>query len=268
MKKHFRFLLAFCFICLLQVGLAHEFWLMPQHFRVKSGDWAAVKFRVGEHFKGEPWGKKKERTRQVTHFFNNSQNDLTAQAIQSDTADLTVHFATEGTHLLAMASSDSYIEMEADKFNEYLKEDGISDILQRRKTRNELGKKSRELYQRCAKTLVQAGTKTDNTYKKNVGYLLEIIPLQNPYTLKPGQTLVVKILFKNKPLPNYAIRTWHKSNPTDKTTEQVVQTNAHGVAEFTLQKGIWMVSLVRMIPATDTLKADYQSYWASLTFEN
>ncbi len=245
---------------------AHEFWLAPNRFRVQPGQTVKLDFLVGEDFHGELWGARTRRTASLFHYFGNQKSDLTAQALASDSTAITFQCKKAGTHLLAMRSNNSFLELEGDKFNDYLAEDGIENILALREQRGELEKPAREFYQRCAKALLQAGKKTDETYALNTGMPLEIIPLQNPYALRVGDKLKVQILFEGNPLPDAVVRTWHKTDET-KTNQGKARTNAEGIAEFTLDaKGFWMVSLVRMVEYSDKSQADYQSFWASLTF--
>ena len=63
----------------------------------------------------------------------------------------------------------------------------------RRKT-NTLNKPSKEFYSRHTKLLVQVGEKKDDTYKKVIGFPIEIVPEKNPYTLKEGDPVRFKIL--------------------------------------------------------------------------
>lgn len=246
---------------------SHEFWLAPNQFRVKPGQTVKLDLLVGEDFHGEIWGARKKRTETLHHYFGKQKEDLTAQALATDSLSIEFKCKKKGTHLLATRSNNSFIELEADKFNEYLKEDGIDNILALREKKGELGKSSREFYQRCAKSLLQAGKKTDDTYAINCGMPLEIIPLQNPYDLKIGDKLSVKILFEGKPLADAVVRSWQKVDET-KTNQARFRTNARGIADIELNaKGIWMISLVKMVETSDKSQSDYQSYWGSLTFE-
>lgn len=249
------------------VFTSHEFWLAPNQFRLKLGQTVQLDMLVGEDFHGEMWGARIKRTQSVSHYFGKEKEDLTAQALATDSTAIEFKCKKAGTHLLAMRSNNSFIELEAEKFNAYLEEDGIENILALREKQNQLDKPSREFYQRCAKTLLQVGQKTDNTYAINCGMPLEIMPLQNPYRLKVGDKLSVKILFEGKPLPDAVVRSWQKADET-KTNQGRFRTNAQGIAEIELNaKGFWMISLVRMVETTDKSQADYQSYWGSLTFE-
>ncbi|MBC8112312.1 MAG: DUF4198 domain-containing protein [Verrucomicrobia bacterium] len=131
-------------------------------------------------------------------------------------------FTAEEVIAFYFHSQNAFIELEGDKFTQYLTEDGIQNMLQLRQARKEENKKACELYQRCAKTLVQVSNATDQKYKKVVGLPLEIIPLQNPYQLKTHEKLQVKILFKGKPLPKYSLRTWYKAQTSESTIENIL----------------------------------------------
>jgi uncharacterized GH25 family protein len=269
MQKKLILLTSLTFILLGSSSLlfAHEFWLMPNKFRVKINELMTLTFYVGEDFTGEMWGKRKERTLKVTDFIGKKQTDLTNLAIQSDSNDIKLSFEKEGTHVLTMQSKNSFIALEAEKFNAYLKDDGIDNIYELRQKNGDLDKPSRELYSRCAKTLIQVGDKMDKTFKKNTGMPLEIIPLQNPYLAKIGDKMTVKVLFEGKSLADKMIVAWNKT-ATTKTRQQKLRTDAKGEMSFILdEKGQWMISTVQMIALANNPEANYQSYWGNLTFE-
>lgn len=174
---------------------------------------------MGEYFTGELWKRKKDKTLKLTHFTGEKQNDLTELSIKSDTNAIALKFENEGTHVLALETKNSFIALEAHKFNDYLKDDGIDNIYALREQKSEFNKPSKEFYRRCAKTLIQVGTKLDNTFKENTGMPLEIIPMQNPYCSKIDDKITVKVLFNGKLLSDKMIVTWHKT-PTTKTRQQ------------------------------------------------
>lgn len=266
-RKILAFSFILSFLTLSSLLFAHEFWLMPSKFRVQIGELIAFNFFVGEDFEGELWGKRKERTLKLTHFSDKKQEDLTALALATDSSDVMMKFETNGTHVLAMESKNSFIALDAEKFNAYLKEDGIDNIFELRQKNGDLDKPSRELYRRCAKTIIQVGDKMDKTYRKKTGMPLELIPLQNPYTLKDMDKLTVKVLFQGKPLVKKMVVTWHKS-ANIKTQHEKYYTDAEGTITFPLtQRGQWMISTVQMIPLMNNAEGNYQSYWGNLTFE-
>ena len=266
-KKIIAFTIMLAALTISPILLAHEFWLMPSRFKVKVNENFNLTFYVGEDFMGEIWKNRIGRTLKLTHYSGKTMKDLTPRAIQNDSSDLVLSFGKTGTHLLTMESKNSFIALDAEKFNAYLKDDGINNIYELRKTKGELNKPSKERYRRCVKTLIQVGDKTDKTFVKNTGMPLEIIPLQNPYTLKMGDKMTVKVLFEGKPLRNSMVVTWNKT-ATVKTRKQDFRTDAEGKMTFPLdQMGQWMVSTVHMIEVENDAEANYQSYWGNLTFE-
>jgi uncharacterized GH25 family protein len=171
---------------------------------------------------------------------------------------------TQGTHLIALQSNKAFIELEAEKFNAYLAEDGLDNIVKHRQEQNEAGNPAREHYQRFAKLLLQGGTTTDEVYKRSVGFPIEIIPETNPYKLKSGDYLGCRVLFDNKPLAHQMVKVW--SIVGNRTFLQNMYTENDGTIKFPISStGPWMVSTVKMLPS-EGKEVDYESMWASLVF--
>ena len=65
--------------------------------------------------------------------------------------------------------------------------------------------------------------------------------------------------------------TVHNSDGTRPVSEAKARTDARGIARFKLdRKGAWLVRLVHLLACPDPADcddADWQSYWASYTFE-
>jgi uncharacterized GH25 family protein len=104
----------------------------------------------------------------------------------------------------------------------------------------------------------------DDTYKKVVGFPVEIIPDRNPYSLKIGDPIRFKILFDGKPVFGVRAKVWNRFD--NRTTIQNIYTEKDGTFEARISNpGPWMVSVVRMVPSKQR-EADWQSHWGSLVF--
>jgi len=264
-KKTFRGLMAGLFLSTL--SQAHEFWIAPSNFRIPSNGTVSLQLFAGMEFRGEVWSKRSERTLWVKHYAKSGMRDITRSFLAGDSKPVVLEGLAEGTHLVALRSKPSYIELDAKDFNEYLAEDGIENIADLRTKRNETAKPSREFYQRCAKILIQSGAGEDDSFGINAGMPLEIIPLKNPYALLKGDRLSVQVVFQGRPLPFYTVWAWAKSENVLAVKERY-KTDGEGIVSIPLSKeGEWMISLVRMIESDRPLEADYSSYWGSLTFE-
>lgn len=123
----------------------------------------------------------------------------------------------------------------------------------------------RERYSRYLKSLLQAGSRHDETYKRELGFALEIIPLANPYELKVGDSVKVKVLFEGKPLPNAKV--FADNREAGSTRTQQARTTPDGIAALELDRsGFWLVRLVHMRRCADVAEADWESFWAAYSF--
>lgn len=243
---------------------AHEFWMQPQKFFFKPGEQATVSFMVGENFTGEAWDLKRHRIARVQHWWNGNNESIAADTLNAPEKKLRITLTAEGTHLVVMQSNNAYLELAADKFNEYLKEDGLDNIQAMREKAGTTGQPSREYYARCAKLLLQCGSRTDDTYKAIAGMPLEIVPLQNPYAVKPGGELKFQLLFQGKPAPFTLMKVWNRKD--GRSLLQNMYSEKDGTITMRVSNGgDWMVSAVKMIPSPEA-GADWQSYWASYVF--
>ncbi|HMX41284.1 MAG TPA: DUF4198 domain-containing protein, partial [Saprospiraceae bacterium] len=246
--------------------LAHEFWIEPIRYRLDPGEGFRLYFFVGENFVGERWTNKRKRLQSIAHYMpTNLQQDLLKTATESDSAYLDLRFNEEGTHMVAMSSQNAYIELDAQKFNAYLEEDGLSDVLEHRRKTHTDTMPARELYCRYAKAIVQVSEPMSATFGQKVGTPLEILPITNPYALQLGERMSIKVLYKGEPAQNKLVKVWHRQ--PGGTRQQNLRTNMKGNLSFPVDgRGVWMVSLVHMVPAADSTQADWQSHWATLTF--
>ncbi len=262
MKKYF--LLFSVLLCSLLI-LAHEFWLQPDKFIYKRGETINLRFMVGENFEGENWSGNRDRVQSLNFYFGGVK-DSCRQGLSDKKGDsLQIALYDEGTAMLSFNSTNSFIELDAEKFNNYLKEDGLTEAIEYRKQHNENKKKGRENYQRCAKTILQVGNKTDKTFKQHTNLLIDIIPYDNPYNVAKDENFKVRIFFNKQPLAHTLVKVWHRQN--NKTTQTTHTTDKGGEVKFFLTpSGQWMVSTVKMARLENDPKADWQSYWGSLTW--
>ncbi len=93
------------------------------------------------------------------------------------------------------------------------------------------------------------------------GMLFEIIPLKNPYSLKVGDTLPIKVLYQGKPISGAKIQVGvHK---------EVAKTDENGMATITLPEpigGMQVVIANHRLPSNDP-DADFISFTTVLTWE-
>lgn len=171
----------------------------------------------------------------------------------------------QGTYVIGYQSTFTYVEIDSDTFNKYLNEEGLQNAIDYRRKHRQSETQGNEDYIRHPKVLVQAGEgfSIDNS-GLNIGYELEIIPLENPYRKNINDPLDFQVLYRNKPEQDIMLIAFSKHRPE---LIQRVRTDQQGKARVTLdQAGPWLVKAVKIIRLKNE-KADWQSHWASLTFE-
>lgn len=262
MKRKFSFLL--WLILITSLTQAHEFWMLSSKFRYNVGETAGIDFKVGENFLGDYWDLQKHKVERLDAHNRTGVKSILNHVKTTKGNNIQYHFASVGTHLISLQSSAAYVESESEVFNEYLKEDGLENIIEHRTRTNTMDEMAREYYTRYAKLLIQSGDRTDETYRKSAGLKYEIIPQKNPYDLNPGDYLPCLVLYEGQPASHTLVKVWNQVG--NRTFLQNIYTEKDGTITFPISNsGSWMVSSVKMI-RSNYEGADYESMWASLVF--
>jgi uncharacterized GH25 family protein len=254
-----------------QPAEAHEFWLSPSTYRPAAGDLVSVSMIVGTGFRGEV--KPYATPRTVRFVLRGARdNDLSALPTNGDPVSARFKVASGDGQLLAYESNFASIELPARDFDAYLKLEGLDLPLAARVRLGAAEGPGHERYARCSKAWIGTGAAARATAP--VGLTMEIVPLADPAV---AEKLPVRVLFHGQPLAGALLRAWNRpllgAGPADPAARDslgpVIQmrTDAKGEALLAARAtGEWMVSAVHMEPSSDPAAADWQSWWASLTF--
>ena len=199
-----------------------------------------------------------------------SKGDPSAWRAEGKASRWTVGVDTPGTYVFGASLRPRLITLDGAKFNAYLAEDGLPDILAARTAAGELAKGATERYAKHVKALVQVGDARTPSFGAVLGYPAEIVPLDNPYApVRRGRTLRVRALVDGAPIANQVVLAGGRTASGGRIKEQSVRTDASGEAVIRIAtKGVWYVKFIRMarVPAAPRDSVDYESKWATLTF--
>ena len=242
---------------------AHDMWIEPTDFLPARGQIIGVRLRVGQDLMGDPL----PRVPALVNRFIFEDGAGPKPVIGRDGSDPAgyVNAAAPGLMVIGYRSNPSPVELPAEKFNQYLKDEGLEKIAALRASRRQTGSAAHELFARCAKSLVLTGPQNRSQGDRVLGFTLELVAERNPYALGQGEDLPVRLTYENRPLAGALVVAMNKLNPGEK---QMARTDAGGRVRFKLRaEGMWLIKAVHMIPAPAGSKAEWASYWASLTFE-
>lgn len=255
---------------LIRIGLltiaplfAHDMWIEPMTFSPQPGEIVGVKLRVGQDLLGDPLPRNAALISQFIVEDSEGRKPLVGRDGTDPAGFLRV--AAPGLLVIGYHSNPSSVELAPEKFNQYVKEEGLDAIAALRARRNETGAKAREIFSRCAKSLVLSGPPSEAAGDRRLGFTLELVAERNPYALRAGQDLPVRLTYESRPLAGALVVAMNRLNPSEKLA---ARTDNDGRVRFRLRPGgMWLIKAVHMIPAPTGTNAEWASFWASLTFD-
>jgi uncharacterized GH25 family protein len=243
---------------------AHDLWLLPPKQPVTSP--ATVRASSGTEFPISQRAPDTSKFKRKLVILPNGQEDKVADAgVEGEDGLMKFDASKPGIYVVAVETEPKLITLAADEFNSYLITDGLSHIYQLRRREGILDQAGRERYSKSPKALVRVGSNGEGNPCRAVGLPLEIVPLVSPFALKPGDTLSVRVLFRDRPLGDANLG-WDL--PGDgKLLAGTVRTDDKGEALIPIRRSGLMT--IRLTHMTRPKEADYEweSFWTTLTFE-
>jgi hypothetical protein len=225
---------------------AHDFWIQPATFQPESGALLPVQALVGELGVGKAVERHDDRIARFVLVGPGFERPVAGRdgalpiglvrvappdwRLGAEGAPLT------GLVVLGYRSHHARVEIEPDKFEEYLRLEGLEPILALRGERGASALPAREAYSRCAKALVHVGPAAataagdagagggatsggESAGDRVLGFTLELVAEQDPSALRDVvaaegdvlhaaelQPLTVQLLFEGRPLAGALVR--------------------------------------------------------------
>jgi len=244
---------------------AHEFWIEPHDFSISPDTEIQADIRIGQNFKGDAFPYIPSRF--VSFKSHDRLGEADVAGVTGDLPALALIPRSEGLTIVTYVSVAERIRFrDWDKFAAYLDLEGLSTIPARHDARGLSRDDIRELYTRCAKTLVSVGDASGDQ-DRATGMRLELVAGQSPQVLSAGTEVSFSLLWEGKPLTDTQVALFRRGETGDDATRTLTRTDANGQASFTIPaSGTYLAASVHMIEAPADRNADWESYWASLTF--
>ena len=263
--KRSRLALSALTLLFARTVFAHDLWIEPSSFRPAVGERVTAALRVGQDLAGEAvpripaWIDRfilKGEAREIPLIGRTGADPAGMVAI-----------AEPGAQWIGYQSNSYPMTVDAQKFETYLKEEGLERITAERAKKGQSQALGRERFYRCAKALldVRASSVTATVVGVPLGFTLELVPRKNPYSLQPGDALPLSLTFRGKPIANVLVVAMRKDAPQKSVR---ARTDANGRVSLRLDAaGFWLVKAVHMEAAPPDAGVDWESWWASMTFD-
>ncbi len=235
---------------------AHNYWIIPDTFNPGESTIVEASFSCGHKYfmdGGVP---------DITKF---NLNLLTPQGItiplayshvDSKAATIMVPVLGRGTYVISASSTMPSYWSETKKGWVPKPKNMVKDPIKGGK------------YFKSLKTFLTVGSCSDS-YNKIMGYKIEIVPQENPTTLRPGQALPILVLYNGKPVEGaniFGIFEGYSSKEKNSFPIET-KTDKDGLARITMNRpGNWLIGAKYQFNTHGDKDADYENYRAYIMF--
>ena len=248
--------------------LSHDFWLIPDAFRISSGADIGVNGQTSSDFPTTLSAVTVDRIASAQLITGSAAEPITGLSTAGNSLRLVHRPRTAGQAIVAVAVLPRSIPESPESFRRYLTLEGAPEALGRYEREGISPTDSITRYAKYAKTLVQVGDGGAKAYAKLAGHPFEFVPLQDPFSVSTG-ALRFRAVFLGQPL---AHARGHASAAASRTATTAIahaefETDANG--EFTIDvstPGIWNVRALYIGPAPDGSGADWDVHWATFVW--
>lgn len=253
-------------LCAALAAQGHDMYIMPGTFFPSHGATITVGFHIGDSFPETEVSGHLDRLQNPKLIWQTGSGAVRNLRVEANRNVGDAVAGGSGELIAAVNTVPTLIQLDPAKFAEYLKAEGLTDIIAWRAQHGESAKPGKERYSKYAKAILLSGA--PNAFAGHaVGYVIEIIPEADPYTLKPGHFLPIQVLFRGKPAAGLQIESAWAGNK-DRKTAVVGLTGSDGRLKVPLPAtGLWKIRTIKMERCAEPSVADWESFWASMTLE-
>jgi uncharacterized GH25 family protein len=262
---------------LLPIGTAqaHDFWIDPSTYAPAIGETVQLEHRVGDAFRGDPLARNPDLLVEFSAADAAGSRSVPGVAGVRPAGAITAR--VPGALLVGYESWGSEAVMDAETMVLYVEEEGIANQLPPGWQKDE---EVRDVFSRSAKTLLTVtpppaeGEGVSEGFDRELGLPLELIPLNDPRSLRDGGKLGLRLLFDGEPVAAVRVAAvaapagdagGDAEGPEGAEKSLSALTDDSGRVTLTLPHGgRWLIKAVHIRP---TGEASYRSHWASLTFQ-
>lgn len=246
---------------------AHDFWIEPSTFTPEVGDRVALGLRVGDEPPGEALPRDPAH---LLEFWARAPDGRRVEVRGVDGVDPAGILAVDapGAWTVGYRSAETPVELPADRFEAYLREEGLEWAIERRAGSGRSGDRGRELFSRSVKTLIAAGAPPSEAagaaWSRPLGLPFELVPVGPPCPTDAAGSVTFRALAAGQPLAGILVDA-RSDDPESRKVQGT--TDREGRVVLPLDgAGSWLVAAVRLEELPAGGAADWRSTWTSLVF--
>lgn len=264
---------------------AHDFWLVPDAFAVAPGGWVEVRGQTSSSFPTSESAVALDRIADARLLSATGAEPLTGLSHVGTSLRIRHRPNAAGQYVVTTALRPRSLREASAGFRRYMELEGAAELAERYAREGLLPKTDSitRRYAKYAKTVVEVGQGGARAFERVAGHPLEFIPLTDPATLRVGDSLAVRLLYRSRPLARAHLHAGAApAAPAGSGTEQgspaarggtaatkdlSLVTDTAGVARIPVARaGVWNVRTIHILPADANSGADWDVHWATFVF--
>lgn len=282
MRRRTGFILAALFIG-ATIASADDFWIVPNAFRVNVGEEVVLRGQTSSRFPTSRSAVAVERVATATRISESDEVAVSGLSIQGRSLLIRDRPAQAGQYVLAVSLHPRSVRESADGFRAYLDAEGATAARQRVEREGLLAGKDSitRRYAKYAKTILQVGTGGAGAFARPAGHIIEFVPLRDPRSLRVGDTLELRLLFRGSPLSGIPVHAdvvdlnadrdapssaTHASHETAAMLGAFTP-DAQGIVRVPMTRlGLWSIRTIHVTQAASGSGADWDTHWGTIVF--
>lgn len=258
--------LAFCATLagLPGTAAAHDFWLYPSAHDLAAPGAIDVRVCLGQPNDVNDLERQPAHIKKFEAYGATGRSKLTG--VPGKTPAGHVDLAEPGIYTLLYESHFNMVTLAPRKFDGYLAEEGLFEIVVEREKRNESELPGVDSFSRYAKALVRVGNASDG-YDRRLGLQAELVATTNPFVGGEGGFLEFQLWYLDKQHAGALVELFAVETKNIKSVAKTTS-DKDGLAKFaTPGPGRYIATATTMRRASYPIDGDWESSWASLAFE-
>lgn len=255
----------FWVVC-LPAAQAHDLFLKPESYFPAQREAVTIPFMNGTFVESEA-GFESDRLRDLSIVSQAGRQRMETVELGTRPNMRYFHFVPTqaGTTVVGASFKPRDITLSAEDFDGYLEHDGIPDTLAERQE-SPSPDEVVEIYEKHVKTVLMVGDDSGGTFDALLAYPAEIVLLNNPYDPGFDGAIRFRCLVDGEAVANQYVLAGGE-NQGQLMEEMSTRTDENGEGVFTLEgAGERYIRFINMKPS-DREGTDYESKWATITFE-
>lgn len=258
-------------------AVAHDFWLVPNAFRVAAGTPIEVRGQTSSRFPTSEAAVAGARVADARLLMGGDRFRITDLSVDGTSLLLRHTGTSSGQSVVAVALHPVSLRISAEGFRRYLELEGAPEALARVNREGLLAGRDSvtRRYAKYAKAIIEVGSGGSRAYPVVAGHPLEFIPANDPSSMSVGDTLTLRLLYRGQPLVNAPLHAGFVPAPEGRVqltsaspaSDYHLATDGNGWVRVPLSHaGLWNVRAIHVVQADAGSGADWDTHWATFVF--